>query len=209
MAKKHKRRVDKRAFKLKLKPQTYSSIAQVFFFAAAFLIIISFSRRGLILVRFNDMMMEIFGWATIFLPFIFLSFSFLVSKIKLPLSQPNVIVGSILIFLSLAGLGKSGNLGLIFWDGVSTLVTPAGAITIFLGIILTGLVILFNTSFDQVFKIIKSFFSTVGLYIFGQKSAGGGRILARKDFKISGSSATSTVPIINTPKPISITTSKE
>lgn len=191
MAKKHKRRTDKRAFKLKLKPQTYASIAQVFFFALSFLIIISFSRRGLILVRFNDIMMEIFGWATIFLPFIFLSFSFLVSKIKLPLSQPNVIVGSILIFLSLAGLGKSGNLGLTFWDGVSTLVTPVGAVIIFLGVVLTGLIILFNTSFDQVFKILKSFFNTVNLYIFGQKSAGGGRILPRKDFKILGSAPAS------------------
>src|SRR3989344_2640341 len=187
MAKKHKRRVDKRAFKLKLKPQTYSSIAQVFFFAAAFLIIISFSRRGLILVRFNDMMMEIFGWATIFLPFIFLSFSFLVSKIKLPLSEPNVIVGSMLIFLSLAGIGKSGHLGLVFWDGVSTLVTPVGAVIIFLGIILTGLIILFNTSFDQVFKMLNGFWKASSKFIFGYNAVGGGKLNTRKDFKILGS----------------------
>ena len=102
-------------------------------------------------------MMDIFGWSTIFLPFIFLSFAFLVSKIKNPLSQPNVIVGSMLIFLSLAGIGKSGNLGLAFWDGVSTLVTPFGAVIVFFGIILTGLVILFNTSFDQVLKFLKIF----------------------------------------------------
>lgn len=187
MVKKAKRRTDKRSFKLKLKPQTYASIAQVFFFAAAFLIILSFSRRGLILVRFNDLMMDIFGWATIFLPFIFLSFSFLVSKIKLPLSQPNVIVGSILIFLSLSGLGKSGNLGLTFWDGVSTLVTPLGATIVFLGIALTGFIILFNTSFDQLFKLIKAFWSASSVYIVGQKSVGGGRIFPKKDFKILGS----------------------
>lgn len=208
MSKKHKRRTDKRAYKLKLKPQTVSSIAQVVFFALAGLIIISFSRSGLILVRFNDFMMEIFGWATIFLPFIFLSFAFLMSKIKIPLAQPNVIVGSILIFLSLAGIGKSGNLGIAFWDGVSTLVTPAGAVIIFFGIILTGLIILFNTSFDQVFKIFKSFFTSVNTYIFGQKSAGGGRIMTRKDFKISGSTD-SVTPLINTPKPIAVSGSKD
>ncbi|MEK7472612.1 MAG: DNA translocase FtsK [Patescibacteria group bacterium] len=193
MARKHKRRADKRAFRLKLKPQTIASIAQVFFFALAGLIIISFSRRGLALVRVNDLMMDIFGWSTIFLPFIFLSFAFLVSKIKNPLSQPNVIVGSMLIFLSLAGIGKSGNLGLAFWDGVSTLVTPFGAVIVFFGIILTGLVILFNTSFDQVFKIFKNIYSTINAYIFGQKSAGGGRIFPRKDFKISGSDSASPV----------------
>jgi len=188
MARKHKRRADKRAFRLKLKPQTIASIAQVFFFALAGLIIISFSRSGLALVRVNDFMMNIFGWATIFLPFIFLSFAFLVSKIKMPLSQPNVIVGSMLVFLSLAGLGKSGNLGLAFWVGVSTLVTPIGAVIIFFGIILTGLVILFNTSFDQIFKLFRGVLSTINVYVYGQKSAGGGRIMARKDFKISGSS---------------------
>ena len=202
MSKKKSRRTDKRAYRLRLKPQTVASIAQVIFFALAGLIIISFSRSGLILVRFNDFMMQIFGFATIFLPFIFLSFGFLLSKFKIPLAQPNVIIGSILVFLSLAGLGKSGNLGLIFWDGVSTLVTPVGAVIIFFGIILTGLIILFNTSFDQVFKILNSFFSSAGVYIFGQKSAGGGRILARKDFKISGSS--SSAPIINLPKAISV-----
>lgn len=201
MAKKHKRKIDKRAYKLRLKPQTMASIAQVIFFALAGLIIISFSRSGLILVRFNDFVMQIFGFATIFLPFIFLSFGFLLSKFKIPLAQPNVIVGSILVFLSLAGLGRSGNLGLVFWDGVSTLITPIGAVIIFFGVILTGLIIMFNTSFDQVFKVLNSFFSIASIYIFGQKSVGGGRIFARKDFKISGSNP-SPVPVINTPKSI-------
>jgi S-DNA-T family DNA segregation ATPase FtsK/SpoIIIE len=208
MAKKKSRRTDKRAYKLKLKPQTMTSIAQVVFFALAGLIIISFSRSGLILVRFNDFMMQIFGFATIFLPFIFLSFGFLLSKFKIPLAQPNVIVGSMLVFLALAGIGKSGNLGLVFWDGVSTLVTPAGAAIIFFGIIVTGLIILFNTSFDQVFKVLKSFFAMVSVYIFGQKSVGGGRILARKDFKISGNSTTN-APVINAPKPIAVAKPKE
>ncbi len=203
MAKKKSRKVDKRAYKLKLKPQTMSSIAQVFFAALAGLIIISFSRRGLILVRFNDLMMAIFGFATIFLPFIFISFAFLLSKFKNPLAQPNVIIGSILVFLSLAGLGKSGNLGLVFWDGLSTLVTPAGAVIIFFGIIITGFIVLFNTSFDAVFKVLVNFWNAVSVYIFGHKSVGGGRILARKDFKISGSNTNAaSAPIINVPKPI-------
>jgi len=42
-----------------------------------------------------------FSWTSIFLPFIFLSFAFLVSKIKTPLSQPNVLVGGLLFFISI------------------------------------------------------------------------------------------------------------
>ncbi len=204
MAKKKSRKVDKRSYKLKLKPQTYSSIAQIFFAILAILIILSFSRRGLILVRFNDLMMDIFGFSTVFLPFIFISFSFLLSKIKIPLAQPNVIIGSILVFLSVSGLGRSGNLGITFWDGVSTLITPAGAIIVFCGVIITGLIILFNTSFDVVLKLLRSLLSSANVYIFGHKAVGGARILPRKDFKISGSSTT-TVPIINSPKPIPVT----
>lgn len=201
MAKKRKTRTDKRKFKLKLKPQTTTTIAQIFFLAVAGLIIISFSRRGLILVRFNDLVMDFFGWATIFLPFIFLSFSFLLSKIKLPLSQPNVIIGSILLFLSLAAMGKSGRLGLLFWDGISTLVTPAGAFVIMFGVALTGLVVLFNTSFDALFKFSKSFWATASQYIFGQKSIGGGKMLPKNNFKISGSGMSpAAAPVINSAK---------
>lgn len=186
MVKTRKKRIDKRSFRLKLKPKTMSSIAQVFFFAIAFLIVISFSRRGIILVGFNDFITKIFGWATIFLPFIFLSFAFLMSKIKVPLSQPNVILGAILLFLSIVSIGKSGEMGVIFWESISTLVTPLGSFIILIGVFLTGLIILFNTSFDQVFKIIKSIWAQISTYIFGQKSTGAGRIFARKDFKISG-----------------------
>ncbi|MBL7036374.1 DNA translocase FtsK [Candidatus Microgenomates bacterium] len=184
--KKRKKRIDKRGFKLKLKKHTMFSIAQVFFFALAALILISFSRQGLILYRFNDFLIAMFGWATIFLPFIFLSFAFMLSRIKLPLSQPNVIIGSILFFLSIAALGKSGSLGLVFWEGVSTLVTPAGAFIILFGLALVGLIVLFNTSFDQVFKVVAEIWSTVRSYIFGQKAAGGGKIYPKKDFKVSG-----------------------
>lgn len=202
MARKHKKRkIDKRAYRLKLKPQTVATIAQIFFLAVALLIIISFSRRGLALVWFNDSIMEIFGFATIFLPFIFLSFSFLLSRTKLPISQPNVIVGSLLMFLSLSGIAKSGNLGQAFWDGVSTLVTPIGAVIIFLGVLLTGFVVIFNTSFDAIFKLVVNMFSTVNTYVFGQKSAAGDRILPKKDFKISGNN-----PIVSTSPEKSLTT---
>ncbi len=204
MAKKHKRKADKRSFKLKLKPQTYASIAQIFFLALAGLIIISFSRRGLLLYRFNDIVMSIFGWASIFLPFLCLSFSFVIGRIKLPLSQPNVIVGSLLLFLSISAMGKSGQMGIIIWDSISTLVTPAGAIIVFFGLVLTGLVVLFNTSFDQLFKLLKSIWSIVSFYVFGQKAVERDKILPRKDFKISGATAT-----VSETKPVQTILNKE
>lgn len=203
MAKKHKKRkVDKRAYKLKLKPQTVASVVQVFFVALAVLIIISFSRNGIILKGFNDIMMALFGWATIFLPFIFLSFAFVVSRIKTPLSQPNVIIGSLLLFLSLSAVGRSGNLGVNFWVGISTLITPAGAYVVLFALIITGLIIMFNTSFYQVYKILESFFKTVSFYIFGHKASPIGKISTKKDFKISGSGVSEPMIINKQAEPV-------
>jgi len=136
------------------------------------------------LVRLNDFLISSFSWATIFLPFIFLSFAFMLSKIKIPLSQPNVVVGSILFFISLATLGRAGTVGEAAWGGASQLVTPAGAFIVLLGTSLVGLIILFNTSFDQVFNFLASIFKQGRGYVVG--GGGFGNTLSRGQLKVSG-----------------------
>lgn len=178
MSKKKKRLKDKRAFRPKLKTATVFSIIQIIFFSLAGLVVISFSRQGLILIRLNELLQTYFSWATIFLPFIFLSFSFLVSKYRTPVGQPNVIIGSLLFFISFTSLSKAGVFGKIAFEAVSALITPIGAFIVFFGTSLIGLIILFNTSIDQVVGLLVDFyrrfiFSGVGikrrLRSFGQK----------------------------------------
>src|SRR3989344_7238121 len=184
MAKKKKRLKDKRAFKFKLKPATAFSIVQIIFFSLAALIIISFARQGLILIRLNDFLLTYFSWATIFLPFIFLSFGLLVSKFKTPLGQPNVIVGFLLFFVSILTLFRAGILGLVAWGGVAALITGVGAGIVLFGTSVVGLIILFNTSIDQVI----SFFETVyKQYVVrdtsGRKTFG---VLGKKPLRVFG-----------------------
>ena len=136
--KKFKKLKSKRAFKLKLKPATVYSIVQIAFYTLAGLIIISFARRGLVLVKLNDFLLSLFSWTTIFLPFIFISFGLLVSKLRIPLSQPNVIVGGLLFFISIASLTRAGRLGQAAWSGIATLVMPAGAFIILFGTTVVG-----------------------------------------------------------------------
>ena len=186
-----RRRFTKRAFKLRLKRATVFSIAQIFFFALSFLILISFSRQGLILVKFNDFLTFSFSWATIFLPFIFLSFAFMLSKIKIPLSQPNVVVGSLLFFVSVAAIGQAGKVGAVAWEGVSSLVTPVGAFIVLLGTSVVGLIILFNTSFDAVFKLLAAIFTQARAYIFGESRFD--KVINRGQLKVSGGPPTSTL----------------
>lgn len=165
----HHKSFAKRAFNLKLKKATVYSIAQVIFFSLAALILVSFARQGIILVTFNDYLMEAFSWTTVFLPFIFISFGFLISKFKNPLSQPNVLVGGILFFVSISALTKAGLIGKSSWEAIETLITAAGAFIVLLGTLSVGLIILFNTSIGQVYDLAKRFFYYLRRFILGER----------------------------------------
>ena len=182
---KFRKRFNKRAFRLKLKKATVYSIAQVVFFSLSALVVVSFARQGLLLVRLNDILVTYFSWTTIFLPFILLSFGFLVSKLKSPLSAPNVLVGGVLFFISVLSLTRAGILGRAAWEGVATLITKAGALIVLLGTSLVGIVILFNTSVDQVLGLLASLLKSVRRYLIGEKRLG--LSLSRKQLKVSGS----------------------
>ena len=183
MSKRH-RRSTKRAFNLRLKKGTVYSIVQVFFFALAGLILVSFSRQGLVLVRLNDLLISAFSWTTFILPFLFLSFALLVSKIKNPLGQPNVVIGGLLFFVSVLTMGRAGAIGKMAWGGASSLVTPIGAFIVLLGTTLVGLIILFNTSFEQVIELASAIVAQAKKYILGEK--GFSRQTSRGPMKVSG-----------------------
>ena len=157
---------------------------QVIFFSLSALVVVSFARQGLILVRLNDFLVNYFSWATIFLPFTLLSFGFLISKFKSPLSQPNVLVGGVLFFISTLSLTRAGVLGKAAWEGVATLITKAGAFIVLSGTSFVGIIILFNTSVDQVLATLASFLKSVRGYILGERRLGN---LARKQLKVTGS----------------------
>lgn len=167
---KRRKRMSKKGLRLKLKPATIYSIAQISFFALAGLVIVSFARQGVILIRLNDILLEFFGWSTLFLPFVFISFGFLISKFKTPLGQPNVIVGSLLFFFSVAAAGQAGTIGRLSWDGISSLITDVGGFIILLGTAVVGLVIMFNTSLDQVIGGIVNFLGIIRRYLLGTKN---------------------------------------
>ncbi|OGM29162.1 hypothetical protein A2873_01475 [Candidatus Woesebacteria bacterium RIFCSPHIGHO2_01_FULL_42_80] len=179
---------------MKLKRATVYSIAQVVFFSIAVLLVVSFSRQGLILVRINDLLVQLFSWTAIFLPFVFLSFGFMISKFKIPLSQPNVVVGAILFLLSVASASKAGVVGRYIWDGIEALVTPAGAYMMFFGAAFVGLVVFFNTSVDRVLSLVAVFLVQVRKYLVGEapqllnirKTLSKDNLLPRREIKVTG-----------------------
>lgn len=172
MSKKHKKRLkSKKSLRLKLKPATVYSIVQIAFFCLAGLVIVSFTREGLILSKINDFLIEVFAWTTIFLPFIFISCGLLVSKFKNFLSQPNVLVGSVLAFLSITSITKSGLAGNTMWDSLAILITGAGAFIVFLASFIVGVVVMFNTSLDQLLSFFVNLFKKYGFNTGGKTSS--------------------------------------
>ena len=191
MAKKRKKRVkNKRAFRLKLKKATVFSIVQIVFFSLAGLVIVSFSRQGIALVQLNEFLVAQLSWTTVFLPFIFLTFGLLVSKMKTPLSAPNVLVGILLFFVSILSLARAGEMGRAAWVGVSTLVTPAGAFIILLGTSVVGLIIMFNTSLDRVLAAIVALFNLIRKYTVGEGKLKSAVSLKKKGMRVSGGGST-------------------
>lgn len=188
MAKKRRRRniKSKKALRPKLKTATMYSIVQIFFLSMAFLVLISFSENGLILIYLNRFLKSIFGWGSIFLPFIFISFSFLVSKYRFPLGSPNVIMGSLILAMSLITLTKSGLLGKSFWQGISSLLTVYGAFVVFLATAVIGIVIMLNTSLDSLIHFFTKFYKK---HIFAGKPGAKKLIPSKKEMKVIGETA--------------------
>jgi DNA segregation ATPase FtsK/SpoIIIE, S-DNA-T family len=197
MSKKHRKRMkSKRAFRLKLKPRTAYSIAQVLFLLLAGLILVSFARQGRALIVINDLLMEYFSWTTVFLPFIFLAIGLYLSKFRFPLSQPNVVIGAMVLFLSLITLSRAGKMGVLAWTGVSELISAPGAFIVLSGTLLVGMIILFNTSLDEFIKFFMSIIHAIKRYIFGDKSFSKGGF-QRKELKVLGGSPMPSNPVIN------------
>jgi S-DNA-T family DNA segregation ATPase FtsK/SpoIIIE len=197
---KRRRRFTKRSFRLRLKKESVFSISQVIFLAFAGLVLISFSRQGMILAKLNELLLKYFSWSAVFLPFIFISFAFLLSKFKFILGRPNVVVGALLFFISIMSLGHAGIVGITIWDAIATYVMGVGAAIVFAGVGAIGLIILFDTSIDQVYKIFREFFRQAGVYIHGNKAqmkVGG--TLPRGQMKVSGGIFTAPTGAVPTP----------
>lgn len=157
----------RRAFNIKLKKHTLFSIGQVLFFSLAGLIILSFSRQGALLVRFNSLLLDYFSWTALFIPFLFLVSGLMLSRFRTPLNQPNVLVGSVLLAVSAGALSHAGILGREAWGAISVLVTTPGAAVIFLGGAIIGFLVLFNASLDQVLAFFLSLLISLRRYLIG------------------------------------------
>lgn len=139
-------------FKLKLKSKTIYTIFGLGTIAAGVLVFLSFIASGPSMEYLNTVIRQYFGWLSFFLPLVFILFGFLFFKTKFVLSKPNVFAGFLILYFSAVILFRSGYVGQMLFANIAEVVTPIGTFLVFLVGIVIGLIILFDTSVDEILK---------------------------------------------------------
>jgi S-DNA-T family DNA segregation ATPase FtsK/SpoIIIE len=137
-------------YKIKLKKETLYSVATLCLFALGLLTIVSFSRQQIILTKLNLLLFAYFGWGAFFLPFLIILSGLMLTKLKWKICQPNVFVGSFLLFVSFLSLTRAGIFGRNLWYTISSYISQLGAFFLALGASVIGLTVLFDASIEDV-----------------------------------------------------------
>ncbi len=204
-----RRHYSKHKFKIKLKKNTVYSIFAFFVILSGILLGLSFTRSGNSFISLNDYLVGYFGVVAFLFPIVLVILGFFFLRLKMFLSKPNVLIGFIIFFLSLLGLTHEGSLGIYLNNLLAEVISGLGAFFVYLAGIFVGLVVLFDTSVDEVVAIIGSVFSVFqkilpgnALNFFKKKQTA----LDDKQMVIKGMTDKTSLPVkdmkINTPTQI-------
>jgi DNA segregation ATPase FtsK/SpoIIIE, S-DNA-T family len=155
----------KKPLKLKLKKKTVYTIFSLGFFLVGALFLLSIIHKSDSTMIINSWSHDKFGSLGILFPFALFFFGFLFLRLKIYLSQVNVTVGYILIFVSLLGLTKSGVYGQGLFSLLKEIITIPGADLVFIGGLLVGTIVFFDTSIDEILEMLGNIRETFGKLI--------------------------------------------
>ena len=149
------RRYRKKIFRrYKIKDQTLYTVLSILLISLSILIWLSFLQQGSILDSLNKISLNLFGWGSLVLPIVLITFSLLFLKIKTPFSKANISFGMLLSFICLLALTQSGFIGEQIWGNFVSLISAVGAFVVLLGMFFIGIIVLFNTSLDEILNMI-------------------------------------------------------
>jgi S-DNA-T family DNA segregation ATPase FtsK/SpoIIIE len=149
----------KTPFKLKLKKDTLYTISSVCLFSLAAIIIFSFSRQGVVLNKLFQLLSYFLGIGTLFLPFLLITAGLMLARLQWKITRPNVFVGAMVLAVALVGLTRGGVIGSQIWANLAALISSFGAFFVLLGFVFIGLVIIFNTSLEEILLYLAKFAS--------------------------------------------------
>lgn len=138
--------------KVKLRKETIYTLFALSIFVAGVLQFLSFSKQGDALIALSQFLDRNFGQMEYFFPLVFIFFAFLFFRFKFFLSRPHVAIGYALTYFSALGLLKSGAAGVHMYQILSEILGNVGADLIYIAGIFVGLVVFFDTSFDELMQ---------------------------------------------------------
>lgn len=128
----------------------------------SFLVFFIDENEGRILFLINQLLVQIFGWTSIFLPFILiLTSGHFFNSDKLKFVKPNVTVGLLFMFFALTGWSGSGRLGGQISEVLTYDFSSMGAGLIFFVAFAVGLILFFDTSIASVAQQVWEFVAKV------------------------------------------------
>ena len=152
---KKKRHYRKRSnLDFKLKKQTIYTVGAIWLWIFAGAITLSFFGEGVLLSRIREELMFQMGFIHYLLPPFLVVLSFLFFKVKSDIGKPNVPMGYGILLVALTAITQSGMIGELLWNTVVSAISIEGAVLVYVGCIIIGLMILFNTSLDRLVNFI-------------------------------------------------------
>lgn len=164
-------------FKLKVNRQTIFNVFGFIIFGIGIIILVSFAKNlanentGKKLYLLKLLLVDKFGALAIFLsPILLLISAHFFNTKKLKFIKPNISVGTLMVFVSVLGVSRSGEYGRLIFENLSLDFSLIGTIIILGIIFIVGLVFFFDTSIDiffiSVFGFLKAGFSLIRNHFF-------------------------------------------
>jgi len=146
----------KQPFKLHLPKETLYTLASTGLILAGGLTLLSLSQQGQLLELIFGYFNALFGWGILLLPFIFVAAGLMLTRLKWRITKPNVFVGALILWLSSVSLTKAGTIGGQIWGSLAELIFSGGAILVLLAGVFVGLVVMFETSLEDILLAVQS-----------------------------------------------------
>lgn len=140
----------KKSLKFKLRKETIYSLFSFVLIGGAVISFLSFSKNGDSFILINGLLDKYFGFLSVLFPFLLIFFGFLFFKLRFFLSRPNVAIGYLIFYISMLAITRSGFIGQSLFLFLSEMLTDIGSYVVFLAGLLVGIIVLFDTSVDEV-----------------------------------------------------------
>ena len=151
----------KRKLKFKLKKTTVYSIFSFGLILLGLISLLSFTKSQPSLVLINNTLEKYFGVISFLFPFFLILIGFLFLRLKFFLSRANVSIGFFLFFISVSALLKGGVFGVYIFKMLSDPLSDLGANLVYAAGIFIGLIVLFDTSIDELIEFITFIFNNI------------------------------------------------